>query len=161
MPKGEIMRKKLSLILIIVLAMILIATLAACNWKVQQEAPPPSIDPTPPQGLEAQASKVVLNFSMPSYANSVFNAIYVDEFDISKVNYSFVYLAADNSEISSKPMGGLSENMVDLGSASAEESGQPLYPRHRGAGRQHDCEGNVSAEAEEQIAGDDSRRVEV
>ncbi len=114
MPKGEIMRKKLSLILIIVLAMILIATLAACNWKVQQEAPPPSIDPTPPQGLEAQASKVVLNFSMPSYANSVFNAIYVDEFDISKVNYSFVYLAADNSEISSKPMGGLSENMVDL-----------------------------------------------
>lgn len=107
------MRKKLSLILVLVLAVILAASLIACNKGVQNLTPPDEI--LPPSGgssWEAQADKIALNFSMP-YANSVFSAVYIDEFEISKVSYSFVYYAADGSELASKQMGSLSEDMVD------------------------------------------------
>lgn len=109
------MRKKLSLILILALVVILAASLFACN-RDPQEKQPPKDDITPVEetpDLEGQADRIVLNFSMPSFANSVFNAVYISDFDLSKVNYKFVYLAEDGSEISSKEMGHVTEDMVD------------------------------------------------
>lgn len=90
------------------------ASLIACDRKAQTIDPPGEITPpsTGGTGLEAQAASVAMNFSMP-YANSVFNSVYIDEFDIANVTYSFVYYAADGSELSSKRMGSLSEDMVD------------------------------------------------
>lgn len=106
------MRRKLSLILVVVLAIILAASLIACGRKVQNVEPPEQIAPgSGNSGIESQAARIAMTFKMP-YANSVFNAIFIDDFHIEDVQYSFVYYAADGSELSSKPMGALSEDMV-------------------------------------------------
>ncbi len=108
------MKKKVSvsLILIVMLAVVMAISLVACNRT------PTSIDDLP-DDIGGQINNGTLQQSTPAYlkfyfpmANSVFQGISLDEFDISDVEFSVVYVSASGVAVSEVPLGNVTEEMV-------------------------------------------------
>lgn len=108
------MKKKVSvsLILIVMLAVVMAISLVACNRT------PTSIDDLP-DDIGGQINNGTLQQSTPAYlkfyfpmANSVFQGISLDEFDISDVEFSVVYVSSSGVEVSEVPLGNVTEDMV-------------------------------------------------
>lgn len=113
--KVKVMRKKISLLFIVLLLAILTIGMVACN-KGSQDAgklpgeinPPDIIDDNDDDGpLTAQ-----LRFAFPKGATSVFYSMFTDEFDISDVEYYVVYLNTQTQAITEGMHGNLSESML-------------------------------------------------
>lgn len=113
--KVKVMRKKISLLFIVLLLAILTIGMVACN-KGSQDAgklpgeinPPDIIDDNNDDGpLTAQ-----LRFAFPKGATSVFYSMFTDEFDISDVEYYVVYLNTQTQAITEGMHGNLSESML-------------------------------------------------
>ncbi len=109
------MRKKVSLLFIVLLLAILTIGMVACN-KGSQDAgklpgeinPPDIIDDNDDDGpLTAQ-----LRFAFPKGATSVFYSMFTDEFNISDVEYYVVYLNTQTQAITEGMHGNLSESML-------------------------------------------------
>ncbi len=109
------MRKKVSLLFIVLLLAILTVSMVACNkgsqdaGKLPGEINPPDIidDNDDNSPLTAQ-----LKFAFPKGATSVFNSKFTDEFDISDVEYYVVYLNTQTQAITEGMHGNLSESML-------------------------------------------------
>lgn len=108
------MKKKVSvsLILIVMLAVVMAISLVACNRT------PTSIDDLP-DDIGGQINNGTLQQSTPAYlkfyfpmANSVFQGISLEEFDISDVEFSVVYVSSSGVEVSEVPLGNVTEDMV-------------------------------------------------
>ncbi len=111
----KVMRKKVSLLFIVLLLAILTVALVACNKGAQDVGKLPSeinpsdvIDDSGDDGtLTAQ-----LRFAFPKGATSVFNSMFTDEFDISDVEYYVVYLNTQTQTTTEGVHGNLSESML-------------------------------------------------
>lgn len=108
------MRKKasVSLILIVLLAVIMAVTLAACNRT------PTDVNDLP-SDLGGQSTDNTLQKSTPAYLkfyfplpNSVFQGMFIDEFDIEDVEFSVVYVNDAGIVVSEVPLGNVTEEMV-------------------------------------------------
>lgn len=125
--KVKVMRKKVSLLFIVLLLAILTVSMVACN-KGSQDAgklpdeinPSDIIDDNDDSPLTAQ-----LRFSFPKGATSVFNSKFTDEFDISDVEYYVVYLNTQTQAITEGMHGNLSESMLqtDEDKANVKKAG--------------------------------------
>ena len=113
--KVKVMRKKVSLLFIVLLLAILTVSMVACNkgsqdaGKLPGEINPPDIidDNDDNSPLTAQ-----LRFAFPTGATSVFYSKFTDEFDISDVEYYVAYLNTKTQAITEGIHGNLSENML-------------------------------------------------
>lgn len=87
------------------MGMLLILCLAACNNGIQDITQlPDNVGGGNGDNVGANAN-AYLRFSFPKQPSSVFNAIYVDEFDISDVNYVIVYTdGATTTEVNGGPV---------------------------------------------------------
>lgn len=105
------MRKKVSLILVLILGVVLTATLVACNGSQDIGKLPDDIGPGHiVDGGDDTVYQSYLKFYFPNGAPSVFNALYCDEFDVSEVEYSIVYT---NGSVTTEVAGGnLTESMI-------------------------------------------------
>ncbi|HAT83444.1 MAG TPA: hypothetical protein DCS37_00855, partial [Clostridiales bacterium] len=109
------MRKKVSLLFIVLLLAILTVSMVACN-KGSQDAgklpgeinPSDIIDDNDDSPLTAQ-----LRFAFPKGATSVFNSMFTDEFNISDVEYCVVYINTKTQAVTEGKRGNLSESMID------------------------------------------------
>ena len=108
------MRKRYNLVFILVLSLIMLFALVACN----QSATPTDRLPGEIGGgsgggsLPANAT-AGLKFTFPVEMSSVFNSIYVDEFELSDyVHYSVVYYSADGAVLKEVPYGGVDDKMI-------------------------------------------------
>ena len=109
------MRKKVSLLFIVLLLAILTVSMVACNkgsqdaGKLQDEINPSDIidDTDDDSPMTAQ-----LRFAFPKGTTSVFNSMFTDEFDISDVEYYVVYLNTQTQAITEGMHGNLSESML-------------------------------------------------
>lgn len=105
---GGIMRKKLNILLIVAMIFILALCLVACNKGVQDLSKLP--DEVGGKGEDFVYTDAYLKFAFHDQPSSVFSAIYVKDFDVSKVTYSIVYT---NGKITTEVNGGsLTEDMV-------------------------------------------------
>ena len=113
--KVKVMRKKVSLLFIVLLLAILTIGMVACNkgsqdaGKLPGDINPPDIidDNEDDSSLTAQ-----LRFAFPKGATSVFYSMFTDEFDISDVEYYVVYLNTQTQAITEGMHGNLSESML-------------------------------------------------
>ena len=113
--KVKVMRKKVSLLFIVLLLAILTVSMVACNkgsqdaGKLQDEINPSDIidDTDDDSPMTAQ-----LRFAFPKGTTSVFNSMFTDEFDISDVEYYVVYLNTQTQAITEGMHGNLSESML-------------------------------------------------
>ncbi len=105
------MSKKISIVLILALVVVLTATLVACNdAKVQT---PDVIGPSGSGGGSTVAeSGAYLRFSYTTHVNSVFSAVYLDEFDVSDIKYYVVYVDKKGSPTREVDMGSVREEMI-------------------------------------------------
>ncbi len=88
------MRKSVKLLLIIALAVMLAGILAACSGSTGlQYKPPSNIDGSGevPTTTEPDGEAAYLSFSYLTQSPSVFKSIYVDEFNLSNIEYHIVY----------------------------------------------------------------------
>lgn len=102
------MRKKQNILFILAMIFILALCLVACNKGVQDLSKLP--DEVGGKGEDLVYTDAYLKFAFPEQPSSVFSAIYVKDFDVSKVHYSIVYT---NGKITTEVNGGsLTEDMV-------------------------------------------------
>ncbi len=106
------MRKKISVILAMILGIVMLCSFVACNAQRNVTEPPNSLTPSGPSDDTPTDADCYLRFTMPKHANSVFKKIYIDEFDITDVEYSIVYMDDDGAVLSEVPMGQLTLDMV-------------------------------------------------
>ncbi len=122
------MRKKLSVVFIVLLMAILTVSMVACNKGSQNAGKlPGTIDPSDIIGSGGEEGPMTsyLKFSFPEGATSVFYSMYVDEFDISKVRYSVVYMNTETKVTTEGVHGNLSEDMLatDEDKANVKKAG--------------------------------------
>lgn len=106
------MRKRVSLILVLILSAVLLATLVACNGSQNIGKLPDEINPDKVIGGEENNTNfdTYLKFYFPKGVTSIFNAMFCDEFDASEVEYSVVYT---NESITREVAGGhLTDAMI-------------------------------------------------
>ena len=109
------MRKKVSLLFIVLLLAILTVSMVACNkgsqdaGKLPGEINPPDIidDNDDNSPLTAQ-----LKFAFPKGATSIFYSMFTDEFNISDVEYCVVYINTKTQAVTEGKRGKLSESML-------------------------------------------------
>lgn len=109
------MRKKVSLFLIAILLVVLAISMVACNKSAQDASKlPDSIDPSDIINTNGDDGPMTaqLKFSFPKGVTSVFKSMYVDEFDISDVEYCVVYLNTQTNATTEGIHGNLTENML-------------------------------------------------
>jgi len=109
------MRKRKCLLFILILSVLLIVTLAACNkGAVDPDKLPPSLGGDTPDGPQIPTSQSVrLEFTFPIAPSSVFSSIFVEDFDIERyVEYSVVYYDASGAITKKIPRGGVKKDMV-------------------------------------------------
>ncbi len=110
------MRKSVSLVLIVLLALILVASLVACNPEIQDIGNLP--DNIGGQGGDGdgdgddviQSGDTYLRFYFTEEQSSVFSAIELKNFDISEVHYAIVYTTGNST--TQQNGGPLTEDMV-------------------------------------------------
>lgn len=113
--KVKVMRKKVSLFLIAILLVVLAISMVACNKGAQDAGKlPDSINPSDiiETGGDDGPMTAQLKFSFPKGVTSVFKSMYVDEFDISDVEYCVVYLNTQTNATTEGSHGNLTENML-------------------------------------------------
>ena len=113
--KVKVMRKKVSLFLIAILLVVLAISMVACNKGAQDASKlPDSIDPSDIINTSGDDGPMTaqLKFSFPKGVTSVFKSMYVDEFDISDVEYCVVYLNTQTNATTEGIHGNLTENML-------------------------------------------------
>lgn len=113
--KVKVMRKKVSLFLIAILLVVLAISMVACNKGAQDAGKlPDSINPSDiiETGGDDGPMTAQLKFSFPKGVTSVFKSMYVDEFDISDVEYCVVYLNTQTNATTEGIHGNLTENML-------------------------------------------------
>ncbi len=109
------MRKKVSLLFIVLLLAILTVSMVACNKGAQDARKLPSeINPSDVIDDSDDDSPLTaqLKFAFPKGATSVFNSLFTDEFDISDVEYYVVYLNTQTQTTTEGVHGNLSESML-------------------------------------------------
>ncbi len=108
------MRKRCNLIFILVLGLILLFSLVACNQKpVDPNGLPNNVGGNNGEESPENAS-VRIKFTFPIEMSSIFNSIYVDKFELSEyVHYTLVYYDKDGEIIREVPSGGVTVDMVD------------------------------------------------
>ncbi len=109
--KVEKMRKKVSLILVLILGVVMLATLVACNGSQNIGKLPDVINPDKIVDNDNNANfDTYLKFYFPNGVTSIFNGMYADEFDASEVKYSIVYT---NESLTTEVAGGhLTDAMI-------------------------------------------------
>ncbi len=115
MCKVKVMRKKVSLLFIVLLLAILTVALVACNKGAQDAGKLPNeINPSDVIDDSGDDSPLTaqLKFAFPKGATSVFNSMFTDEFDISDVEYYVVYLNTQTQTTTEGVHGNLSESML-------------------------------------------------
>lgn len=113
--KVKVMRKKVSLFLIAILLVVLAISMVACNKGAQDAGKlPDSINPSDiiETGGDDGPMTAQLKFSFPKGVTSVFKSMFVDEFDISDVEYCVVYLNTQTNATTEGIHGNLTENML-------------------------------------------------
>ncbi|MCM1306234.1 MAG: leucine-rich repeat domain-containing protein [Bacteroides sp.] len=114
------MRKRYNLVFILLLGLVMLFSLVACNQSLTKPNPDIGGNGSAAGSLPANAS-AGLKFTFPVEMSSIFNSIYVDEFKLDKyVEYSVVYYNAEGAALKEVPYGGVSEDMI------AEEDKQYL-----------------------------------
>lgn len=104
----EIMRKKINIVFILALVLLSVLGLVACNKNVQQRFP---FEENGGNNVEPTKEGVYLKFDFTKHASSVFNAIFVDEFDVSDVQYTIVHTKdGSTTEVAG---GALTTEMID------------------------------------------------
>ena len=108
------MRKRCNLIFILILGLILLFSLVACNQKpVDPNGLPDNVGGNMGEESPENAS-VRIKFTFPIEMSSIFNSIYVDKFELSEyVHYTLVYYDKDGVIIKEVPSGGVTVDMVD------------------------------------------------
>ncbi|MDE7372713.1 MAG: hypothetical protein K2N18_01480, partial [Clostridia bacterium] len=108
------MRKRFNLVFILILGLVMLFTLVACNQSATKPGDLPSdIGGSSSAGKLPANATAGLKFSFPVEMSSVFNSIYVDKFELSEyVHYSVVYYTADGAVLKEVPYGGVDEKMI-------------------------------------------------
>lgn len=122
--KVEKMRKKVSLILVLILGVVMLATLVACNGSQNIGKLPDVINPDKIVDNDNNANfDTYLKFYFPNGVTSIFNGMYADEFDASEVKYSIVYT---NESLTTEVAGGFLKDamIVKVTDGSVDENGQ-------------------------------------
>lgn len=114
--KVKTMRKKISLFFIVVLLLVLSLSMFACNKNAQNGGDlPEEINPSDIINNDDDDDgnmTASLKFSFPEGAPSVFNSLFTDEFDISKVEYCVVYTNTESKATTEGKRGNLSVGMI-------------------------------------------------
>ncbi len=114
--KVKVMRKKVSLVFIVLLLAILTIGMVACNKGAQDVGKLPSeINPSDVIDDSGDNSPLTaqLRFAFPKGTTSVFYSMFTDEFDISDVEYYVVYLNTQTQAVTEGMHGNLSESMLE------------------------------------------------
>lgn len=111
------MRKRYNLIFVLILGLVLLFSLIACNQSTDPSRLPSNVGDNgngssgTEQPLNASAR---LRFEFPVEMSSIFNSIYVDEFVLDRyVHYTVVYYDTEGVVIKEVPCGGVMINMID------------------------------------------------
>lgn len=117
------MRKNLKLLFVVVLALVMICSLAACTDgsqyvdKTPDEIGNPSggEDSSQPSDPTVTSSPLYLSFTFDGEMSSVFHSILVEDFSLSNITYNIVYqyTSGNSSYIGSVVGGKLTEDMID------------------------------------------------
>jgi len=108
------MKKRFNLLFILTMGLIMLLSLAACNKQTSDPNKLPNdINSGTSSGTEVETT-ASLKFSFPIEPSSVFNSIYVDEFDLeSYVQYSIAYSDKKTGALIRKvPMGSVKSDMI-------------------------------------------------
>lgn len=111
------MRKRYNLIFVLILGLVLLFSLIACNQSTDPSKLPNNVGDNGNGSSENEQplnTSAKLRFEFPVEMSSIFNSIYVDEFELSRyVHYTVVYYDTEGVVVKEVPYGGVTLPMVD------------------------------------------------